>query len=258
MTRHDRLVRFIERQGWVPGDLEPLAGDASHRRYSRLRREGLIIMDAPPQSGEDVRPFVAMTNWLRGIGYSAPEIVAADLDAGFLVLEDLGDALFADLCANDAVSETALYENAVDLLADLSHATVPTGFDVGGNRVDLARYDDGVLSREADLFLDWYLPGALGRPIDEALQSEFRILVRDAIAPVQDASSVVVLRDYHAENLIWLPKRRGTARTGLLDYQDALAGHPAYDLVSLLEDARRDTGTELRDAMIRRYLDATA
>lgn len=257
MTRIEARDAFLRDAGFDPGDLAPLAGDASNRRYDRLKSAGLVVMDAPPERGEDVRPFVAMTTWLRMAGFSAPEVVAADLAGGFLVLEDLGDGLFRSLCDREPSLETDLYANAVDLLAALANLQVPAKLGVGGGHVPLAPYDLDVLLREAALFPDWYLTGACGGASNPGLNAEFQGLVAEAMAPVAQARDVVVLRDFHAENLIWLPTRTATARTGLLDYQDALAGHRAYDLVSLLEDARRDTSPELREAMIRRYLAAT-
>jgi hypothetical protein len=169
---------------------------------------------------------------------------------GFLLLEDMGDALYARVCADTPAAEPALYTAAVDLLAGLPPAPE-------AQVLPLAPYDEAVLLREARLAVAWYLTGAAGTDVPPSdLLAEFDALIAEAVAPVADARQAVVLRDYHAENLLWLPGREGAARVGLLDYQDALAGHPAYDLVSLLEDARRDTGPELRTAMLARYLAA--
>lgn len=243
--RAEAIAAFLDRAGWADAEQAPLAGDASNRRYLRLRKgsETAVLMDARPERGEDVRPFLAVTALLRARGLSAPEIRLADEATGLLLLEDLGDALYARQCAADPAAEGALYGAAVDLLAEQA-APAPA----------LAPYDAAVLKREARLAVDWYhaglveTPGALG----EALSAH----LAEALAPVAACRAVLVLRDYHAENLLWLPGRRGHARVGLLDYQDALAGHPAYDLVSLLEDARRDTAPELRAAMLARYLAA--
>lgn len=241
-NRHRLIRRFLTDIGWGDARLEPLAGDASNRRYLRVQGErAAVLMDAPRESGEDTAPFVQVTQLLRGRGFSAPEIIASDPENGFLLLEDLGDDLFARAVAQQ--DEVTLYAAAVDMLVELQASPAPAS---------LPRYDAATCCREARLLTQWYIPGAGGTG-DEA---ELDALIHAACAPWLDAN-VVVLRDFHAENLIWLPQRQGTARVGLLDYQDALAGHPAYDLVSLLEDARRDTSPALRSAMVARFVQAT-
>lgn len=257
MDRRDLLQGFLETNGFDPSDLIPVAGDASNRRYFRLSSQNLIIMDAPPDKGEDVGPFIAITEWLRAKEKSAPEVLASDPDLGFLALEDLGDGIFARLCDHYPECEFELYESAVDLLVELSQEIVPSRLEAAGQPYTLCHYDETALVSEANLFIEWYLSGASGWPVAQDAFAEFRDLILDVIRPIASKCDVVVLRDYHAENLIWLPERSGTARTGLLDYQDALAGHSAYDLVSLLEDARRDTSPDLQAAMVRRYLDRT-
>ena len=263
MAKRDaELAAFLDAAGWSRQAARPLAGDASNRRYLRLGpepgRPAAVLMDAPPSSGEDVRPFVAITHWLRQHGFSAPAIAAADPAQGFLLLEDLGDDLYAPLLARAPVLEAELYGVAVDLLAEL--AAIPAPGEIGPQecRLELPPYDATVLAREAALLCEWWLPAAAGAPPPPDLAAEFDGFVAEATAEataaVEPARDVLVLRDYHADNLIWLPRRRGIARVGLLDYQDALAGHAAYDLMSLLEDARRDTPAELRQAMIARYL----
>lgn len=252
------LAAFLAAAGRPAEPARPLAGDASNRRYLRLApvrgRPGAVLMDAPPETGEDVRPFVAVTHWLRGHGFSAPEVLAADLPRGFLLLEDLGDDLYTKLLARAPERETELYAAAVDLLAELAAIPAPAEIGPPDCRLRLAPYDAAVLGREAALVREWWMPAATGAPVPAALAAEFDALLREATAAVVLAGAVPVLRDYHADNLVWLPRRAGPARVGLLDYQDALAGHPAYDLVSLLEDARRDTAPALREAMLARYL----
>jgi len=245
-SRDARLASFLDAAGWESAAQARLAGDASNRSYRRLsRRSGTaILMDAPPEKGEATAPFVRMTRWLRKRGFAAPGLLSEDADAGLLLMEDLGDALFARHLASRPKDEAMLYGAAVDLLADLAVHAPPDW---------LAPYDRAALDREAALFVEWWLPAA-GRPAGSEVAAEFLDLVRDATTVVAEVRDTVVLRDYHAENLLWLPERRGRRRVGLLDYQDALAGHAAYDLVSLLEDARRDTGADLRAAMISRYL----
>ncbi len=256
--RDVELAAFLRTAGWSPQAARPLAGDASNRRYLRLGpergRRAAVLMDAPPSSGEDVRAFVAITHWLRQHGFSAPAIAAADTARGFLLLEDLGDDLYTPLLARAPERETDLYGVAVDLLAELAAIPAPGAIGPEDCRVDLPPYDAAVLAREAALVREWWLPAASGEAPSSDLAAEFDGLVAQATATVEPVRDVLVLRDYHADNLIWLPQRAGIARTGLLDYQDALAGHAAYDLMSLLEDARRDTSPNLQEAMIARYL----
>lgn len=251
MTRDADIRAFLAREGWGTAERRPLAGDASLRRYERLRRGGVpaILMDVPPASGLAVGPFLAVTAWLRAAGLSAPEVLAADEPRGLLLLEDLGDALFAVVCAAEPARTDELYAAAVDVLADLQRLDPP---GAGGGWAP-PPYDLAFLMREARLLVEWYLPAATGCPVPEDVAAEFDALAEAAFAAVA-APRVPVLRDYHAENLIWLPERRGQARVGLLDYQDMLHGAPAYDLVSLVEDARRDTSPELRAAMAARYV----
>lgn len=240
---------FLARIGWQEASIAPLAGDASNRKYLRLvGPEGAraVLMDADPALGEDVTRFAEIARHLSGLGLSAPAILAEDPGAGFLLLEDLGDALFSQVCRSDPGDEARLYAAAVDVLAHLGKAPLPKG---------VQPYDARALGREAALLTDWYMPHAGCPPSPEA-RTDFLGLVDDATAAFT-APDVLVLRDYHADNLIWLPDREGVAAVGLLDFQDALAGHPAYDLVSLIEDARRDTSADLRQTMTQRFAQAT-
>lgn len=252
MTRGEEIAAFLARDGW--GERRPLAGDASARRYERARRgaEVAVLMDMPPESGLDARPFLAVTAWLRAGGFSAPEILAADPARGLVLLEDLGDGLFATLCAADPAAEPALYGAAVDTLAAMERRA-PPGDDVGWTPPP---YDMAFLMREVRLVPEWYVPAATGAPLAPDLAAEYDALAEAALERVA-AARVPVLRDYHAENLLWLPGRAGKARVGLLDYQDMLLGHPAYDLASLLTDARRDIDPGLRAAMTERHVALT-
>jgi len=239
MPRDMQLSAFLAVSGF-DGPV-PVPGDASNRRYFHVGPH--IAMDAPHAKGEDVRPFVAVTDMLRGRGLSAPALLAQDIPNGFLLLENLGTGLFARLCEADPGQEAALYAAAVDLLHGL--AARP------GDAVP--PYDLAVMEREAMLLTDWWCPAA-GVAVSDDLRAEWAGAMRTDLAEVAAARSALVLRDYHAENLLWLPQRDGDARVGLLDYQDALVGHPAYDLVSLLEDARRDVSPGLAEAMVARFL----
>jgi aminoglycoside/choline kinase family phosphotransferase len=255
MTRAEEIGAFLAREGWGWAERTPLAGDASARRYERLRRgfQRAVLMDMPPESGLDVRPFLAVTAWLRAGRFSAPEVLGADRARGLVLLEDLGDDLFATLCAAQPSREPTLYRAAVEALAQLQRRP-PPGEDVGWSPPP---YDLAFLMREVRLVPEWYLPAATGAPVPPDLAAEYDALAEAALVAVA-TPQVPVLRDYHAENLLWLPRRRNHARVGMLDYQDMLLGHPAYDLVSLLEDARRDTTPALRDAMLARYLELTS
>lgn len=246
MPDRDALIAaFARRAGWGAAVPRPLAGDASNRRYLRLVRdtgETAVLMDAPPERGEDVRPFLAIARHLSAAGLSAPAVLAEDVPAGLLLLEDLGDALLARL-ATDPGMEAPLYLAAAETLAAVQAARPPEG---------LVRFTPETMADLARLVFDWYAPGT---PDDAAEDIVLRL--RDALALSAPEPSVLSLRDFHAENLLWLPDRAGPARIGLLDFQDAVIAHPAYDLVSLLHDARRDVGEAARAAATRRFLDLT-
>ena len=249
MSRQQDLEAFITGAGWGAAEITPLAGDASNRRYDRLvQPDGTraVLMDAPPSKGESVGPFVRIATYLSGIGLSAPEIIAEDAARGFLLLEDLGDALFARVIEQAPERENALYEAAVDVLAHLHRAPPPA----------LRIYDAATLTSLATPAFDWYQFGAQGQG-DDAARDMFCIRFEDILTPLDSQPRVLIQRDYHAENLLWLPDRHGPARVGLLDFQDAVIGHPAYDLVSVLQDARRDVPRALEARMIDRFLQAS-
>jgi tRNA threonylcarbamoyl adenosine modification protein YjeE len=231
--RADAARRFIENAGWGDADQTVLAGDASNRRYDRLERTAppgrAVLMDAPPDRGEDVSPFVAIARHLSGLGLSAPQILAADEEAGFLLIEDLGDDLFARVLQAGQADEATLYTAAADVLTAL-HAAPPAR---------VAAYDAPLMTELAALAYDKYR-AALVSQHDPSRRQRFTAAFAQVLKTHAASRAVLVLRDYHAENLVWLPDRDGAARVGLLDFQDAMLGHPAYDLVSLLQDARRD------------------
>lgn len=248
MTRMEQESRFLAGAGWAAAVRTPLAGDASARRYQRLVKgeERAVLMDAPPDHGEDITRFSRMALWLRERGYSAPDILAEDCASGFLLLEDLGDDLFARLTTTNPGVEHELYAAAVDFLVDL-HNHPAADF--------VAPLDGPALAGLVELTPKWYLPGVGEAPNEPARDLPF--LVAKLCARIAGQKPVTGLRDFHAENLIWLPDRAGIARVGLLDFQDAVATHPAYDLVSLLQDARRDVSPALEREMVDRYLTAT-
>jgi aminoglycoside/choline kinase family phosphotransferase len=254
IMRSEMKRAFLATAGWADATIAPLAGDASNRRYDRVEgpRGRAVLMDAPAERGEDISIFLDFTALLRGQGLSAPEVFHADEATGFALLEDLGDDLYARVATARPADEALIYEAAVDLLADMHRSPPPT---TARDRT-IAPYEAAVLQREAALALEWWVPAASGAVVTRDIRSEFDALIAGACERVGKQRDALVLRDYHAENLLWLPGRVGAARVGLLDYQDALIGARAYDLASLLEDARRDTSAKLREAMIRRYVTA--
>lgn len=247
--RAEQKTSFLRTTQWGKADIYRIAGDASNRKYDRLSLNGAsaILMDAPRDKGEDVAPFISVAQYLMGIGLSAPRILAQDKDAGFLLLEDLGDDLFARVVLNDPDLERPVYEAAIDALTTLHHADPMAG---------LKAYDAPTMTPLAALAYDWYRGESIGRNQYDAnaiAKAEFSAEMGSVLASFTQCS-VTILRDYHAENLLWLPDRKGAARVGQLDFQDAMLGDPAYDLVSLLMDARRDVPPELAQQMIDYYV----
>lgn len=239
-TRYEKQEQFIDRLGWTTAQSEIIAGDASNRKYMRLTQHDnstAILMDAPPEKGENVRPFIKVLNFLRQNGLEAPDLYGQNAENGFLLLEDLGDALFARICCATPDIEDALYHAAADVLIKLHSVNPPQ---------DTEPYDLSTYTRETDLLTEWYLPAVLNQPTSSSLTESLQHEIANICNPIFNDKPVLVLRDYHAENLLWLPNRKGGQKVGLLDFQDALVGHPAYDLVSLLEDARRDTSDALQ------------
>lgn len=250
MTDRDATIQhFLQVNGQGRALRMPLAGDASARRYERLRNgpEHAVLMDAPPDR-LDVAPFVRIADWLRQKGFSAPRIMASDAEAGLVLMEDLGDDLFnkvlqerADSDGGDRlVDEIALYGSAIDVLLALQDLPPPDGLPV---------YDDEKMLTEVALLTEWYAPH-----LSEGAKQDYLEIWRDLFPGVRVGPASLVYVDYHADNLLWLQAREGLQRVGLLDFQDARLGPVAYDLVSLLEDARRDVTPGLATLMIERYL----
>jgi hypothetical protein len=239
-----RIETFLRDCGWAGAARTPLAEDASARRYFRLVRGAAraVLMDADPRGAERVGPFLSVGAFLRSRGYSAPDVFAADEEAGLVLLEDLGDALFARKIAAEPARESPLYRLATDFLADL-HRHQPPAF--------VAVADGAALGALVELLEDYYLP-ATGAPADGA--ADISGLIAAFYDRLNDGAPVLALRDFHAENLIWLPDRDGVRQVGLLDFQDAIATHPAYDLVSLLQDARRDVSPEVEQVCLSAYV----
>ncbi len=250
MSERESLIRsFLTAAGWGEAERGRLAGDASFRHYDRLRQADgrrAVLMDAPPPK-EDVRPFLRIARHLKTLGYSAPAILAADEQAGLLLLEDLGDDTYTRMLANGA-EENELYELAVDLLIDLhkrADAVCP----------GVPPYDDERLLAEATLLTDWFMPQALGAETDAAARADYVAIWQELFPLARAVPDTLVLRDFHVDNLMLLG-RPGLEACGLLDFQDAVAGPLTYDLMSLLEDARRDMDPGLVDGLKAYYLEA--
>ncbi len=243
----DGLEQFLGAAGWAGADIAPLAGDASFRRYFRIARgnDRAMLMYAPPPE-EDPAPFLHVAHWLSENDQRGPQILAENAAAGWVLTEDFGDDRMRDWLDENPAGEEQAYAAAIDALVDL-HRKQPGPFDL---------YDMATYLREARLLTEWYCPAA-GLDVDAA---GFDAAWEEALAPLvaRQQPGVTVLRDYHAENIMLLePAPDGSGAQGLIDFQDALVGHPAYDLVSLLQDARREVSTDLEARMLDRYLQAS-
>jgi tRNA threonylcarbamoyl adenosine modification protein YjeE len=272
--RIDRLgafLAFLDQAGFGAAPRQHIAGDASTRSYQRLvaGQNRFVVMNAPPRPdgppvkrglaysaiahlAEDVKPFVAIAAALRARGFSAPKIFAADHEAGFVVLEDLGNEPVVGGSPLQPIAER--YERATDVLVALHRQKLPDTLPVAPQvTCAIPPYDLDAYLIEAELLLDWYLPHR-GAPPPAPARALFLSLWRDALRPVLDAPKTWVLRDYHSPNLLWLEERAGIAQLGLLDFQDAVIGPCAYDLASLLQDARVDVPEVLEVALFGRYV----
>jgi aminoglycoside/choline kinase family phosphotransferase len=285
LTRSDALARLLADTGFADAERSPLPGDASTRRYERLRAPDgrrAMLMDAPPSAESQPCPpgatpaerramgwnamsrlaasrvdaFVAVAAYLESLGLAPPAIYGADCEAGYAVIEDLGDALFAQVIPQGA-DEIALYEEAARVLAHVHRGAPPARLDgPAGASWPLLDYDALALEVNADLFVEW-LPRAADVRIDDAARARWE-KVRDAqIVKALGFPRAFTIRDYHAENLLWLPDRAGLRRIGLLDFQDALRGWRGWDFSMLLHDARRDVSPAAHAAAVATYLDET-
>ena len=278
--READIQAFLENANWHKAARESVPGDASTRRYERLnlRGEKAVLMDAPkgaetpgePEgasiddrkalghnalarlAGPNLEAFACIANELTKRGFSAPQIIAADMDKGLMLLEDLGDNVYANVIANDPSKERSLYEAAVDTLAAIYRSSFPQDMEFRGHKWRVRDYDTAALLAETDLCLDWYIKD-FDREIKDASREEFYGLFTQSFAHLSAHAPGLALRDFHAENLFWLPERQATSRAGLIDFQDGLFIHPAYDLMSLITDIRRDVCPALKDILISRF-----
>ncbi len=246
-ARRAEIARLLARAGWAGSQREPLAGDASGRRYERLRQgaDTRVLMDAPDAQHSTAR-FIAVASHLRACGLSAPRIFASDAARGLLLLEDFGDTGYPELLDADPSREGALFDAATEVLVALHAHPPPQGPDLG----------PATLTDQAGLVYDSYLPALTGTDAPQARRA-MQAAMAAAFAALPPWSPVLVLRDYHAGNLFALADRTGPGRVGLIDFQDAGLGHPLYDLVSLARDARRDVRPATVAAMRARYAAAT-
>jgi N-acetylmuramate 1-kinase len=279
MNRERLIAAFLARHGYGEAQAEPLAQDASFRRYWRLTGgpQPAVLMDAPPP--EDIRPFIRIAGHLARIGLSAPEIFAADSIAGLLLEEDLGDDLLSAYAAEAATRQIETqteketpppfagggwgeggsfsspllapslpFTIAVDTLVAIQRAAPPA---------DLPDWDYATMGGTALATLfDWWWPAMFGASAPNAARTDFAAALEATLAPVAAGPHAFVHRDFFAGNLLWLPQRHGIRRIGVLDFQSAAIGHPAYDLASLLQDARRDIPAGLEEHAIAHYLAA--
>jgi N-acetylmuramate 1-kinase len=270
LRRAQDIHRLLHAAGWADARRTHLQGDASSRAYERLyKADGstAILMISPPRAdgppirrgksystiaklAENVDAFVALARGLRQVGLSAPEILFADLEAGLLLIEDFGD----QNVLTQGVPEAERYLASVDALAHLHTKPVSNTLPVTHERNHtVPSFDPEALLIEAELLLDWYMPHILGNLVSAAARAEFLSLWVKALEPVVSAPATWVLRDYHSPNLMWIPDRAGVRRVGILDFQDAVMGHPAYDVVSLAQDARVTVSLELELKLLTRY-----
>jgi N-acetylmuramate 1-kinase len=256
MTRGAVVSAFLAKHGYARADVVPFAQDASFRRYLRLTGgpRPAVLMDAPPP--EDVRTFLRIATHLAGIGLSAPEIIAANEADGLVLEEDLGDTLLSTvsnspppipLPQGEGVPNDP-WDAAIDTLIAIQRAAPPAG---------LPAWDSNAMTQAAlGTLLDWWWPAVFHAAAPDNARADFAAAMEATLAPLANGPRCFVHRDYFAGNLISLPERQGPRRTGILDFQTAALGHPAYDLVSLLQDARQDIPAELADRALRRYLAA--
>jgi aminoglycoside/choline kinase family phosphotransferase len=275
LRKLDRLAaagRFLRAIGWQDAERRHIQGDASTRSYERLSRGGqaAILMNAPARTdttpirygktysdiahiSQDARPFVALARGLAARGFSTPAILAADLDHGVLLLEDFGSEGIVD--EHGPIPER--YGATVDLLAALHLMDLPSTLEVApGIDHTIPAFDLRAMETEAELLLDWYMPFIGAPPISQRNRDGFFALWRSALMAVLRSPKTWLLRDVHSPNLFWLPERQGIARIGLIDFQDAMIGSPAYDLASLAMDARTTVPEALELTLVARYVKA--
>jgi len=249
-SRLEAQQAFVNNNGWSNADLFPLPADASTRTYTRLIKDGesRLLMDSPSES-EKLSEFIQISEHLIRLGLRAPKVFASDVPAGLALVEDFGENTFTRLL-NAGAEALPLYLQAADVLIHLHHA----GADAV--QIDLPTYNMDTLLREAELFIKWFVPAARGEEVSVSEEETFFAVWRDVLSDVSKDKSAFVLRDFHVDNLMIVPESNSLRACGLLDFQDALLGPVAYDMVSLLEDARRDVPTDIKNEVLDHYFGA--
>src|SRR5271166_2853273 len=261
---------LLKRAGWSDARREFLQGDASIRAYERLTKPSgatAILMISPPRPdgpivrygkpyaaiaklSPDIRAYIALTKGLRGLGYSAPELIAYSVEEGLALIEDLGETTVVE----DGVANGARFAEAVALLDDLHGRDLPDRLSAGDDIYRLPTYDAEAMLVEVELVIDWYAPAVARVTVPSGARMQFLAIWRELLKPILAGPTTWTLRDYHSPNLYWLPDREGVTRVGLIDFQDAVIGPPAYDLASLLQDARIDVSDDLEMRLAALYV----
>ncbi len=251
MSREHIKKQFLDDYLGQKYTVNSLPADASFRSYERIttNNQTYILMDAPPDK-ETVSSFIKVGEFLYALDFSAPEILHKDMANGLVLLEDFGCNNYCKILSKGQKynTESLLYHKAIDVLIALHKTKIS---------IDIPRYTKKMLLNETSLLIDWYFPALRGEDLTPSLKKEYIAIWSQLLDTILSKSQHLVLRDYHAENLMWLEDRVGIRRVGLLDFQDAVIGPAAYDIVSLLEDARRDVGNDIAQMMINYYLEVT-
>ena len=275
LSRGEHRRAFLGAAGMQQSVLTPMQGDASTRRYFHVRHDGkdMVLMDAPngpdgvPLKGgkpysamvhlaEDCYPFIALAAWLRSLGLQAPKIIAQDCAAGFILMEMLHGTVYADI----PVSKHPLYARALQCLLVVQNAplppylAVPGASEKGREKYQLSCYDTSVFCHEVSLLADWYVSAHEPQDLSATARKDYASIWHGVVRHLDRSHDVVVLRDYHASNLIWMPQKNGLSAVGHLDFQDAVIGPKAYDVASLLQDARRDISPAQEKAFLTYYM----
>jgi aminoglycoside/choline kinase family phosphotransferase len=250
--RQNAIKTFLDANGWGGAGREPLVADASFRRYERLTLSGhrRMLMDAPPPN-ERVDEFITIAQHLDYLGFSTPKIYAQDINRGLLIIEDLGNETFTNVLLAEEKNEAILYKLAVDVLIELHSFSLKLILPPNTKTYSIER-----LLEESQLLCDWTWGALFGNKPEAKVINSYQAAWKETLSPFINTDKTLVLRDYHVDNLMVLKNRSGIARCGLLDFQDAVIGHRAYDLMSLLEDARRDISSNIKETMLERYFNA--